>query len=347
MIQTSSHPAEYQHDLGNGLHLDAFSLDPNMNEEGLAGILADLAKKPKPSQDKIDAIIRTCYVQWLPDMKLELVKDSQGRVVSYQIPAPLREYREALGRSLDERAKTNPNIFDGPVIVAEGEISNPLRVMQGGYFDFSATQLGSEPAKLSKDKNSGLNPGAYPEGKTVKRILEDAGLPLESRERYFGFAHLMWPANGKEFLLVNRAKGMGIAADCVSTPGSTPDIVLNNPGLGKPGFGVREYWSYHMGQEMQEEFALRWGDFWVEGINLYDDTIGIPFGAMNIYTEKSARQIAQGIHDAKPKERERVLTEHNVIFSMPPKAIPSFLERFPVFYSLYVPIRDALVEKGL
>ncbi|MBS3075000.1 hypothetical protein J4429_00915 [Candidatus Pacearchaeota archaeon] len=346
---TEQSQAVYRQDLGSEMDFEAFSLDPKMDKEGLAKIVNGLAEKPRPSQEQVESVIRTGSVQWMPNLELEAIRDLDGKVVNYQIPNPLREYRKALGRSLDEKAKTNPMIFNGPVIVAEGEIKNPLRVMQGQYYDFSATQLGNKPADLLKDKNAQLTPGVYPEGKTVENILRDAGLPLEARERYFGFAHLMWPSDGKEFILVNRARGLGIAADCLSTPGSTPDLFLDKPGLkrGIPGFGIKEYWSYHMGQEMLEEFALKWGDFWVEGITLYDDTRTIPFGAINIYTEMSAKQIAQGIYHAKPSERDRVLKEHNVIFGMPAEAIPHFLERFPVFPGVTKVLNDALKERGI
>ena len=68
---------------------------------------------------------------------------------------------------------------------------------------------------------------------------------------------------------------------------------------------------------------------------------------MNIYTEMSVEQIAKGVYNAKPEDRNRVLKEHNVIFGVPSESVPKFLERFPVFYSLYVPIKDALIERGI
>ncbi|MEK6859640.1 MAG: hypothetical protein AABX54_02385 [Nanoarchaeota archaeon] len=339
MVQTSLQQAEYRQDLGDEMHFEAFSLDPNINDEGLAGIVNDLANKPKPNQELVDAVIRKGSVRWIGDIELNIARNPDGNVKHYEVPAPLREYRKALGESLDAKAKINPNIFNGPVIVAEGEIKNPLRVMQGDYYDFSATKLNASPGDLV--------PMHYKQGKTVEQVLADAGLGPETRERYFGLAHLMWPSNGQQFLLVQRAKGMGIAADCLATPGSTPDIVLDKPGLGKPGFGIREYWSYHIAEEMKDEFALKWGDFWIDGIGLYDDLKTVPFGAINIYSEMSVKQIAQGIYNAKPAVRDRVLTEHNIVFSVPTEAVPKFLERFPVFYSLYTPIKDALKEKGI
>lgn len=326
--------ATYRQDLGNGMHFEAFSLDPEMDDSGLVKIVTGLAEKSRPPQEQVDSVVRKGSVQWLNNLELEAVRDAKGNVVNYKVPAPLREYREAIGETWSKSGK-----FNGPVIIVDGEVRNPLRVMQGGYFDFAATRLDAKPADLA--------PICYEKGKTVENILADAGLGPETRARYFGFAHLMWPSNGKELLLVNRAKGMGIAADCLSTPGSTPDIVLAKPGLKKPGTDVKGYWSWHVGQEMQEEFALKWADFWVEGVTLYDDTKTIPFGAMNLYTEMSAKDIAQGIYRAKPSERDRVLTEHNVIFGMPTEAIPSFLERFPVFPGVTKVLNDARAERGL
>src|SRR3989344_2411991 len=139
----------------------------------------------------------------------------------------------------------------------------------------------------------------------------------------------MWPSNGKEFLLVQRAKGMGIAGDCISTPGSTVDVVLNSPRLKKSRFSIRDYWSYHFAEEMKDEFNLRWGDFWTGVINLFDDKKMIPFGAINIITELSTEEIARRAFGD-----PRVLKEHTVLYSMQQKAIPTLLQRYPIFPSV-------------
>jgi hypothetical protein len=195
-----------------------------------------------------------------------------------------------------------------------------LKVVQGGYYDYAATRLDGEPSKLL--------PEVYPAGKTVESILTEQNIDLSERARYFGFAHLMHPTSGKEFMLVQRAKGMGIAGDCMSTPGSTPDVILANPGL-KHGWGIHAYWAYHFAEEMKDEFHLNWGDFWTGAITLFDDTKLTPFGAIDIYTQLSTREIAE-----KAFNDPRVLKEHNVLYSMKPEAIPELLQRFPLFPSI-------------
>ena len=204
-----------------------------------------------------------------------------------------------------------------------GDIRVPLKVIQGGYYDFAATKLADEPAKLL--------PEFYPAGKTVLDILRDNQISPEARAKYFGLAHLMYPSNGEEFLLVERAKGMGIASSTddnrlVATPGSTPDLVLNKPGLTKPGFGVKEYWSYHLAEEMKDEFHLKWGDFWVGSIDLFEDRDLIPFGTINMETGMSVADIARGAFGD-----PRVLKEHTIVYGMQREAIPVFLDKFPVF----------------
>jgi len=301
----------YRHDLGRGLYIDAFSLDPELTSDKLSEIVCTTDGKGKLVSKKVSSEIR--HMAHL-DSLFELTFDYLGLLGDlYQVPECLREYRESIQADWDSKGR-----FNGPVIIVQGELKNPLRVVQGGHYDFAATKLSDEPGKLLPNK--------YPQGKTVEDILVANGMSIEERARYFGLAHLMWPSNGKEFLLVRRAKGMGIADDVISTPGSTPDLVLNKPGLKKPGFGVKEYWSYHLAQEMKDEFHLLWGDFWLGGLDLYEDDLMTPFGAINIFTELSIAEIARQAYDD-----PRVLKEHDILYSMTPETIPTFLERFPVY----------------
>ncbi len=313
--------AVYEHDIGDGQFLSAFSLDPGIDKEGLVKIVTSM--DGKASQDAAalsETITRTDYADSLSGLTLEVDEND------YHVPAILAAYREAIGRKWDNEGK-----FNGPVLIATGEIKFPLKVAQGGYYDFAATRLAEVPAKLL--------PCAYQQGKTVEDILNEEGIDINQRARYFGLAHLIWPSNGEEFLLVQRAKGMGIAADCISSPGSTPDIVLKKPGLKKPGFGVKEYWSYHFAEEMADEYKLKWGDFWVEDTHLFDDKKSIPFGAVNITTNLSVREISQKAYgDA------RVLKEHNILYKVNPEAFSVFLKKFPVFPAIAHVI--SLKEKG-
>jgi len=298
----------YRHDLGKGLYLDAFSLTSEIDSNKLQGIVSSIDGKANQDLEALSkTVIQTDQVGSIKDLKLE------PREGNYQVPAPLKPYRDAIQKDWDSKGR-----FNGPVIIATGDIKVPIRVIQGGYYDFAATKLADQPAKLVPD--------VYREGQTVEDVLNEHGVSIEERAKYFGFAHMMWPLDGKEFLLVQRAKGMGIAGDCISTPGSTPDLVLNKPGLKKSGFGIDEYWSYHFAEEMKDEFHLLWGDFWIGDIPLFEDKRMIPFGAVNIHTQLSAKEIAE-----KAYGDPRVLKEHTVLYSMTPETISTFLQRFPVF----------------
>lgn len=300
--------ASYKHDLGDNLYLNAYSLDPQVNEDNLRAIVSSIDGKANQDLEALSkTVIQTDHVISIKDLRLEPIEGS------YHVPEPLKPYREAIQKKWDSKGR-----FNGPVIIATGDIKVPIRVVQGGYYDFAATKLTDQPAKLVPD--------VYQEGKTVEDILNENGVSIEERAKYFGFAHIMWPSNGEEFLLVQRAKGMGIAGDCISTPGSTPDIVLAKPGLKKPGFGIDEYWSHHFAEEMKDEFHLLWGDFWTGDIPLFDDKKMIPFGAINIHTKLSAKEIAE-----KAYGDPRVLKEHSILYSMTPETISTFLQRYPVF----------------
>ncbi len=301
----------YKHDLGGGLYLNAFAIDPKMTEDELRTIVNSLDGKANLNlEDLSKIIIKTDYVRSIHELKL--IPES-GK---YEVPEPLKHYRETIQRDWDSKGR-----FNGPVLIATGKIINPLKVIQGGYYDYAATRLPDQPSKLLPD--------IYPEGETIEDILKKNNINLEARARYFGFAHLMWPSNGKEFLLVQRAQGMGIAGDCMSTPGSTPDIVLDKPGVKKQGFGVDEYWSYHFAEEMKDEFHLGWGDFWTEDIHLFDDKKMIPFGAINIFTNLSTKEIAE-----KAFGDPKVLKEHTILYSMQPEVISELLQRYPLFSSV-------------
>ncbi len=307
--------AHYRHDLGEGHYFDAYSLSPEVDEKMLADFVAQLDGKSGLDTATIEKIkkdvVKKASVKGIGE--LEIVVSEQP---NYQVPDVLKPYRDAIGADWDAKGR-----FNGPVLIVDGELKVPLKVMQGGYYDFAATKLGDIPAKIL--------PKVYPAGKTIADILRESGDGLDARARYFGFAHLMWPSHGEEFLLVQRAKGMGIAADCVSTPGSTPDIRLRNSGLQHPEFDIPHYWSYHFAEEMKDEFHLNWGDFWTGQIDLFEDARMIPFGAIKIVTPLSARQIA-----AQAYGDPRVLKEHTALYSMPGEAIPAFLKKIPILSNL-------------
>ena len=165
-------------------YLDAFSLTSEIDSNKLQGIVSSIDGKANQDLEALSkTVIQTDQVGSIKDLKLE------PREGNYQVPAPLKPYRDAIQKDWDSKGR-----FNGPVIIATGDIKVPIRVIQGGYYDFAATKLADQPAKLVPD--------VYREGQTVEDVLNEHGVSIEERAKYFGFAHMMWPSNGKEFLFI-------------------------------------------------------------------------------------------------------------------------------------------------
>lgn len=301
----------YRHDLGNGEFFDAYSLTPDFDHDKLEETVSKLHGKANLTMDGMDLrFSKTDRIDSLTDLTLD-IQDG-----AYSVPEPLKPYREAIQRDWESKGKEN-----GPILISKGDIRVPLKVIQGYYCDFLSTKLGNKPAELLPD--------AYQAGKTVEQILTDAGISIEERGKYFAFAHLMRPSNGEEFLLVQRAKGMGIAADCIATSGSTPDLVLDSFESKKPG-ELEKWWSQHFADEMQEEFKLQNGDYRVGAIDFFEDRKVIPFGLVQITTTMPAAEIARRAYGD-----PRVLQEHLVLYNIPPKTLPAFLQKIPVLDNIF------------
>lgn len=309
-----------RYELGNGHCMEVFSLDPSINSDGIISKLKESKVNFKESPAPPVEVIKKHHVQSLLD--LSFVNSYR----SYDVPDSLKLYRKALEVKLDGEGKHN-----GPVMLVTGELVNPIETSKGGYYDYMATRVDERPGLLLPDN--------YDSRKTVEDILTEEGIPLNRRARFLGMMHLIRLNRGKEIMFVHRAKGMGIASDCISTSGSTPDLVLDREGLKKRGFGIKEYWSYHIAEEMTDEFNLQWGDFWAEDVTLFDDPRTIPFGAVNIYTPLSASEIANRAYG-----NSRVLKEHNMIYVMNQETIPAFLDRFAVFPPAAATFRELFKE---
>jgi len=297
----------YNHPLEEHI-LSAFAVDPNITEEELAGFV-----KARDGTSKLD--LANLAKDVLPKGRVESLREMTVDVLdeSYKVPEQLRAYREALEEKLSAQGK-----FNGPVAVLDGELGRNIRLRRGGYFDFMATKLEVVPATLVPDR--------YPSGVSIEQLMKEYGIVNEQRARFIGFAFLMLPQNRQEFQLVQRAKGMGIAADCISSSGSTPPF---NDDFFIGGFNFGEYWENHVAQEMEEEYKLGKGEFRIDGAYIIDDKKTVPHLALEIQTTPSTAALAERIHGDKS-----AISEHPVLYSMPPKAIGTFLRRFDVWPSV-------------
>ncbi len=295
--------ASYRHPLGNGLYLEAFAIDPSLNQDDLEQFLAS---KEGTAQPNSDAAKDVSYVGSVNDFDgLEVRIDLEKR---YQVPAQLQAYREAVGRVSGARGW-----YDGPVAVVDGPLGIPLHLFQGGYYDYVATKLSAVPSDLVPE---------YPCGKTIAQLFEEWNIASDRRARSFGFAHLLMADEGKEICLVQRAKGMAIAPDCISFPGSTP-----NPRF-EPHFDFPQYCRHHIEEEMNEEFKLEDSEFRTGRLHLFEDRREVPFAALEIHTPLPLRDIAARIYGD-----QQAIKEHPVIYAVPREGILAMLEKLPLFPS--------------
>lgn len=169
----------------------------------------------------------------------------------------------------------------------------------------------------------------YPVKTTLEKIMFDAGLTDNDRARYLGFAHFMFPENGNKLLLVHRAKGLGIAPDCISSVGSTP--VFNKEFLNE-GFNFQSYYRDHITQEMGEEFNLKKEEVDVGGFYFsHMVKTGILNPAFGTTTPLTTEEIAERAFGD-----EEALSEHSVIYETTIPGLSKVLKRFPVFGDISV-----------
>lgn len=245
----------------------------------------------------------------------------------YEVPEKLQAYRKAVEVQSDAKGRYNGLV----AIIEGGVVKTPLPLIQGGFYDFIATDLSKVPSEMT-DKLLGYSEifhllEEYPKGKTIKRLFEMWGIPVTSRARYVGCAYLMFTSGGDELTVVQRAKGMAVAADCISSVGSTP-----NPDFSK-GYTFQEYLKGHMAEEMNEELGLDIEEFEIKRVHLFDDEMSMPFLCNEVTTTISAEEITERICGKK-----QAIEEHPVLYAVEMGGVQEFADTFPV----YSPIRVAM-----
>ena len=186
----------------------------------------------------------------------------------YIVPHQLQPYRNTLDNVLKQKG-----MFNGNIMVIKGDVEVPLTLYKGGFFDFKATQLTAIPADLLPDK--------YPSGKTISELLPQYGLDVNQTARYLGFAFIMLTSNGNEISFVQRAKGLGIAADCMALSGATPPF---HEDFLKKDFDFPGYIRKVIEREMAEEYKLSPNELRIGSCYLIDDKKSVPFIAIEITT---------------------------------------------------------------
>lgn len=309
----------YNHYLGNGLFLEALSVDPSITTEHL-----EIMVTKKDGMGKFDlegtakVIPRVATLGDFGEIDLNISRRN------FQVPEKLKPYRKVLGQKLDEqRIKSGgENPRNGNIIVCTGDISLPLDVAQSGYYDFVATHFNPN----RKNPNSfpaNLVPGLYPEGKTAIELMSEWGLPENARARYFAMAYLMTTKNEDEITFVQRGRDLQIAADVMSLFGSTP-----NPNLHRKGFNLKEYLDKHIPKELFEEFKLRRGEYDIPSIEFLNDTQSIPHAVCHVRTQLSLRDLVGRIFGD-----SEAIKEHPVVYSAPVVALGIMIGRFPILTS--------------
>jgi hypothetical protein len=309
-------PVRYQYLLDGGIYLEAFSVDPNLKESDLAELISSKDGTAQLDSPSIAAIKYGGSVKKFDDLEVILNLEKV-----YTVPAQLKAYRNAVQKDSDAKGR-----FNGPLAIVEGPVRIPLKLFQGGFYDFVATKLGAVPYDLVPDK--------YPAGKKIADLFKEWGIDPEERARYFGFAHVMLTENGEKLSLVQRAKGMAIAPDCIAFSGSTP-----NPKF-SPTFNFQQYCKEHVTAEIREEFSLEPTEFQLAGIHLFDDTEQAPFGALEIQTPNTTGNLAERIYG-----NAQAIKEHPVLYSVPLEGVDSLLKRFAVFPSNVQVLRQVIHSK--
>ena len=249
---------------------------------------------------------KTIFVEKLDSLNdLEIIVADK----KYEVPGELRAYRDEIGRLNDLK----DGWYNGSVAIVDGDVQNPLNVFPGGFYDFTATKLDAVPAELLPDQ--------YPVDTTIEQLFKQWEVDNDERGRYLGIAYLLSTKGGNELSLVQRAKGMAIAADCISSPGSTP-----NPPFNEKGFDFKTYLQTPIGKEMNEEYKMKSDEFEIGDIYLFDDKTQSPFLAIEARTPLSTGDLAKRIYGD-----EGAIKEHPALISFPTNAIDTVIERFEVF----------------
>ncbi len=333
-------PAHYKHDLGDGLTLDAFSVDPSITLQELREGVQSKDGTAKLDLEKLASEMPlAAHLTSLADLKIE-ISDKL-----YEVPEQLQAFRDAVQFQSDSIGR-----YNGNVLIVDGRLQIPLRTFKGGFYDFIATKLDTRPSELvhefeilnmlpkgslfwrafgkaggekkAREIDDKLR-GKYGEGRTIEELFREWGVNPDKRARYFAFAYMLRPDNGNEISFVQRAKGMAIAADCISIPGSTP-----NPPFDEAGFDINSYLREHISKEIQEEFKLETKEFDTGRLYLIDDATQIPFAAVEIISPFTTGNLAERIYGTPD-----AVKEHPILYSMPVEAIGTFLNRFKIWPS--------------
>ncbi|MAE42296.1 hypothetical protein CMO93_00880 [Candidatus Woesearchaeota archaeon] len=318
-----SKQSTHEHPLEDGLSLNLYALDPGMTKRDLARIVSPgsdnaLGFDPKSLENDFSMVASLSS----PDGLVGKVLDKK-----YEVPQWLQPYRVALEASLKEASLKPTKIFNGEIIVIEGNLEVPLTVCNGGYFDFKATELTAIPADLSPDfYPEGKTPDLYLKGKTIGELLHLHNLDASQMVRYLGFGFIMLTNGGDEISLTHRAKGVGIGADYMTVPGGTPPF---HKDFFKKGFDFPGYFENVIKKEMYEEYGLSSEEFRIGTYYLIDDKTSVPFVAVEIFTRLSTKKIAQRCYG-----NEKAMEEHPVLYAASKKSAPIIAQRFRVAPSL-------------
>ncbi|MBW2975563.1 hypothetical protein KY366_07620 [Candidatus Woesearchaeota archaeon] len=356
----------YEYDLKKG-SLKAYSLNDRIDQTNLERIVSSRDGKHEPlSLMEIEKdIIIVRELNSLGELEIKVSPEPSHVPKEFQPSRRLLENQKKRKMLIDAyRLKTNNpdalqdlyNIFNGSVmVVKDGNVKIPLEVCKGGFFDFKATELISVPSLLL--------PKIYPEGKTIGNLLPEYQLSINQLARYLGFAFILLPSDGAEISFVHRAKGMGIATDCMALSGATPfwrdmESVLKNTlkehkfysalhdlipeklsnsfmrkafgkegpfpyGFYDPYFDFEKYFISIIQKEIEEEYKLGPNEFRIGKCYLVDDKTSVPFIAIEIITKLSTYEIAQGCFND-----PEVNKEHPILYSINKKAVPDLTKRF-------------------
>lgn len=381
--------AFYKHDLGKGLSLNAYAVDPSINESALKEIVSSKDGTRDPKLQPQDSIF-VARVNSINDLKIKVLEGT------YKVPEQLQAYRDALGFQWDAK-----NRRPGPVLIVDKILQHPIKGYPGTFYDFGATKLDAVPYKLEHElnvlnkipkdsliwrafsenlikgngkktlkavynelvSNSQTEAGRlsnlpddslfwgmsalsfakagggeklreafktireqYFKGKTVETIFQDNKIPINERAKYFGLSYVMSPSDGKEVCFVQRAKDMAIAADCISSCGSTPNPRFKE--MVVPGYNTQTAININVIKEMNEEWGLEPGDFEIGSIDLFDSVREVPFGSVQIVTPLSTADLVERIHGD-----QGAIDEHPIVYSTSQQGIKQVLERFPTWLS--------------
>lgn len=300
---------EFNYDLGDGsapLHL--CSLDPEISSNDLSQMCSS-----------IDGAINGLNISKLEETlkKIAVFKNIEELLIEvsdneYEVPNPLKPYREALEETLSKKG-----MFNGSIMVVAGGVSLPLTTKKGGYFDFKATTPKAIPSELLPDE--------YPIEKTIKELLPVYNLCLDDLARYFAFAFVLLPENGEKISLVKRAKGLGISADCIAFSGGTPEFPKDH---NKKDFNITDYFKNIILTEMVEEYKLNANEINIGSSYFTDDRDTIPFLSVEIITPLSLKEIAQRCYGNIDS-----IKEHPVIISADFNSIPRLINNFAMLPS--------------